>query len=77
MDISRRVIGASAIVSSDDRKVIDVDLSGLIRRLLLFDKYVLVSVRLAEFPILARYIGYEGLRDLLAANLIEIRCECL
>jgi hypothetical protein len=77
MDVSRRVIGASAIVSSDDRKVIDVDLSGLMRRLLLFDKYVLVSVRLGEFPVLARYIGYEGLRDLLAANLIEIRCECL
>jgi hypothetical protein len=76
MDISRRVIGASAVVSAEG-KVIDVDLSGLIRRLLLFDKYVLVSVRLGEFPVLARSIGYERLRDLLAANLIEIRCECL
>jgi hypothetical protein len=76
MDIGRRVIGASAVVS-DDGKVTDVDISGLIRRLLLFDKYVLVSVRLGEFPVLARYMGYERLRDLLAAKLIEIRCECL
>lgn len=75
-NISRRVMGESAICSSEG-KVIDVDVSTLIRRLLLFDKYVLVSVRLGEFPLLARYFGYEGLRDLLAAKLIEIRCECL
>lgn len=75
-DISRRVMGASAVCSSDG-KVIDVDINTLIRRLLLFDKYVLISVRLGEFPLLARYFGYEGLRDLLAAKLIEIRCECL
>jgi len=75
MDISSRLIGVSAVMSQDS-KVIAVDISGLIRRLLLFDKYILVSIRLQEFPIVARYLGYEGLRDLLAANLIEIRCEC-
>ena len=69
-------MGASAVCASDG-KVIAVDLSGLIRRLLLFDKYVLESVKLGEFPVLARCFGYEGLRDLLAAKLIEIRCECL
>jgi len=76
-DIGRRLIGASAIMSSNKHDVADVDLDGLVRRLLLFEKYVLVSVRLEEFPILARRLGYEQLRDLLAANLIEIRCECL
>lgn len=74
--INRRLIGASAILSPE-KQVVDVDLSGLIRRLLLFDKFVLSSIRLQEFPILARYLGYEGLRDLLAAKTIEIRCECL
>jgi hypothetical protein len=77
IDIGRRLIGASAIISSNKHDVADVDLDGLVRRLLLFDKYVLVSVRLGEFPILARRLGYGQLRDLLAANLIEIRCECL
>jgi hypothetical protein len=76
MDLSRRLIGVSA-VSSQDGKITDVDINGLVRRLLLFDKYVLVTIRLQEFPFFARYLGYEGLRDLLAANLIEIRCECL
>jgi len=75
MDISRRLIGTSAVVS--DGKVADVDINGLVRRLLLFDKYILVSARLQEFPILARRLGYGTLRDLLDANLIEIRCECL
>jgi len=76
MDISRRLIGVSAVVTPDG-KIKDVDVVGLVRRLLLFDKYILVAIRLEEFPILARHLGYEGLRDLLAANLIEIRCECL
>jgi hypothetical protein len=76
MDLSRRLIGASAIVSPNG-EVTDIDIAGLIRRLVLFDKYVMVSVRLQEFPILVRYFGYEGLRDLLDADLIEIRCECL
>jgi hypothetical protein len=76
MDINRSLIGVSAILSEDGR-VADVDLESLVRRLLLFDRYVLHSVRLQEFPILARRLGYERLRDLLSANLIEVRCECL
>lgn len=75
MHITDKLIGASAIVS--DGKVIDVDAQGLVRRLLLFDKYVLASRRLQEFPLLIPYFGYEGLRSLLTGGLIEIRCECL
>ena len=76
MNLSRRLMGASAILSPE-REVVDVDVEGLVRRLLLFDKYVFVTVRLQEFPLLARRLRYEGLRDLLSARLIEIRCECL
>jgi hypothetical protein len=75
MDMSRRLIGVSA-VRSHDYEVCDVDIEDLIHRLLLFDKYVLVSQRLEEFPHLVRYFGFEGLKELLAAKLIEIRCEC-
>jgi hypothetical protein len=60
-----------------DGKIVDVDADGLVRRLILFDKYVLVSQRLGEFTFLAKRFGYEGLRDLLAASLIEVRCECV
>ena len=76
MDINRRLIGVSAVRSTDDQQVCDVDIEGLVRRLLLFDKYVLVSQRLEEFPHLVRYFGFEGLQELLSAKLIEIRCDC-
>lgn len=49
MDISRRLIGVSAVFS-EDGKVRDVDLESLVRRLILFDCYVLHSIRLQEFP---------------------------
>jgi hypothetical protein len=74
-NIGKRLMGASAITATDGT-VADVDIDGLVRRLLLFDKYVLVSVRLLEFPRLLKHLGYAGLRDLLSANLIEVRCEC-
>jgi hypothetical protein len=76
MEIGRRLIGPSAVISPEN-KVIDVDVHGLIRRLLLFDKYVLMSIRLQEFPLMAKHLGYEGLRTLLRARIIEVRCECL
>jgi hypothetical protein len=74
--MERRLIGTSALFSPSG-EVIDIDIEGFARRLLLFDQYVLTSVRLKEFPVLIRYLGYEGLRELLDAKLIEIRCECL
>lgn len=76
MDISKRLMGASAICSPDGQ-VSDVDVDGLLQRLLLFDNYVLVSVRLQEFPHLVRHLGFAGLRDLMFGRLIEIRCECI
>jgi len=76
VDITKRIIGSSAVFSSTG-DVTNVDIEGLVRRLLLFDKYVLVSVRLTEFTHLLNYLGFEGLRDLLFAKIIEIRCECL
>jgi hypothetical protein len=75
VEIGRRLIGASAIISPAG-EVTGVDLDGLVRRLLLFDKYVLASVRLKEFPLLAIRLGYGQLRELLSSNLIDIRCEC-
>lgn len=76
MDITRRLIGSSAIISPDGT-VTGVDTAGLIRRLLLFDKYILYSVRLQEFPHLAKLCGYNELSKLLSTALIDIRCECL
>lgn len=71
----KRLIGRSAILSGPS--VSGADAEGLIRRVLLFDQYILSSVRLKEFPYLVSAFGYEGLRDLLDTNLVEIKCECL
>lgn len=76
VDIRRRLMGASAVISPDG-KITGVDIDGFVRRLLLFDRYVLVSVRLQEFPFFIDHLGFEGVRELLSENLLEIRCECL
>jgi hypothetical protein len=73
------LLGQSAIISrSHDAKDVEVavDVDGLIRRLLLFETYVLYSVRLKEIPALVPYLGYEGLHHLLTSGALEIRCEC-
>ncbi len=78
-DITRRLLGSSAIVSHDpDKRDIDVtlDVTGLIRRLILFDTYILYSVRLKEIPELVRYFGFAGTMTLLSSGALEIRHEC-
>ena len=69
-------MGASALISADG-KVDGVDIDEFVRRILLFEKYLLVSVRLQEFPYLLQKLGFEGLRVLLSENILEIRCECM
>ncbi len=75
-NLGRRLIGNSARFSADG-EVVGIDVPGLVRRLLLFDQYVLFSVRLEEFPYLASELGFEGLRSLLEARILEVRCECV
>lgn len=79
MEITRRLLGSSAIVSqnSGDRDItVSLDLDGFIRRLLLFDTYILYSVRLKEIPELVRSFGVPGTIDLLSSGALDIRCEC-
>jgi hypothetical protein len=79
LEITRRLLGSSAIVSqnSGDRDItVSLDLDGFIRRLLLFDTYILYSVRLKEIPELVRTFGVPGTIDLLSSGALDIRCEC-
>src|SRR5258708_38821477 len=46
-EIDRRLIGISAMAAADG-EVADVDIHGFISRLILFDKYLLSSIRLKE-----------------------------
>jgi hypothetical protein len=79
LDLSRRLLGTSAICHSkpgDDDISVELDVGGLIRRLLLFDTYILYTVRLKEIPEMVRHFGYQGTLALLKSGALEIRCEC-
>jgi hypothetical protein len=74
MDITRRLIGTSAILK-DTRDTADVDLNGIIRRLILFDTYILKSIRLLEFPPLIAALGFADTMQLLKSTAFKIECE--
>lgn len=79
LEIKRRLLGSSAIVTHHpgDRDIsVALDTEGFVRRLLLFDTYILYSARLKEIPELVRHFGYEGTLALLNSGAVEIRCEC-
>jgi hypothetical protein len=76
MDIYRRLIGTSAI-TNEAHAVAGVDLNGIIRRLILFDTYILKSIQLKEFPILIAELGFNGTLQLLESPAFEIQCEVM
>lgn len=79
LEVTRRLLGSSAIVSQEPgaRDIsVKLDVEGLVRRLLLFDTYILYTVRLKEVPEMVRHFGYEGTLALLSSGALEIRCEC-
>jgi len=73
---ARRVLGQSSI-QTPSGDICGIDLGEFVRRLLLFDTYVMCSVRLREFPFLAQHFGYDGVQELLASGALQVHCECL
>ena len=63
MDAKKRIIACCASRTLPEDTVA-VDLSGFVLRLILFDKLILHSVRLREFPELVRTFGYGPVREL-------------
>lgn len=79
LEITRRLLGSSAIVYQEPgaRDIsVKLDVEGFIRRLLLFDTYVLYFVRLKEIAEFVQHFGYQGTLALLSSGALEIRCEC-
>ncbi|HVO78886.1 MAG TPA: hypothetical protein VMT39_02610 [Candidatus Bathyarchaeia archaeon] len=52
-----------------------VDVSSLLRQLILFDRCLVNSHRLAEFPFLVRSLGFNGVMELLSSGAVEIICH--
>jgi hypothetical protein len=65
------VLCTIATVSDVGNIVTGVDVSALIRRLVLFDKVIVRSVRLEELPPLIRVFGEGGLRRLISAGALQ------
>lgn len=77
MEITNRLLGTSAIIKPDQRDAVGVDLNGIIRRLLLFDTYILKSLRLQEFQHLVQLLGFEATMQLLKSPAFHVQCECV
>lgn len=74
MDICKRVIAPCGeyLPEQDDIKL---DVDALLRRLILFDTFILHSTRLKEIPHLVKKFGFEGAIALLDSQAIKIFCD--
>lgn len=57
--------------------VTGVEIGDVVARLLLFETYILDSVRLREIPHLLSAFSADGLRELISSRALQIRCEPL
>jgi hypothetical protein len=60
-----------------DDIVIDLDVGALLRRILLFDRYIVESWRLAEFAPLVKVLGADGVISLLRSGAVGIHCDVM
>jgi len=75
-DSHNRMIGPCGVHLAEKDQVL-ADASALLRRLLLFDDYILQSIRFKEFPSLVRHLGVDSVVRLLSAGPLKIECEPL
>jgi len=77
MDIRGRLIAPCATLPDDEDNDarIDVDIGALVLRILLFDTYILESIRLLETRALVNAFGFEGLLTLLQSGAMKVRLQ--
>jgi len=73
MNVQQSILGEIATPSG--RTVSSVDVGALVRRLILFDKVIVKSIRLQEVPFLVRAFGKNGLSTLLRSGLLHFSCN--
>lgn len=74
MSLTRQLIGKCAVLDPENDSV-EVDLTGFVRRLVLFDKLILQSIRLKELPFLLNVFGYNGFVSLIQSGAFVIHCD--
>lgn len=75
MSIRERLLAPCAALLPGEDDVVDVDIGALVRRLLLFDTYILESIRFLETRAFVETFGFDGLMTLLDSGLIKVRCQ--
>jgi hypothetical protein len=78
-DIRTRLIAPCATPREQklDDLAVDIDVGALLRRILLFDRYIIESWRLAEFDPLVRLLGADGTISLLRSGAVAIHCDVM
>jgi hypothetical protein len=77
----RRELGVLGLIADFERtgtgdiRITRVDIGSLVRRLILFEKVLLRSIRFRELPALVRTFGESGLRSLIDADLLQFFCD--
>jgi hypothetical protein len=74
MILNNRLIGRSATLHPKSGDV-EVDVGCIFRKLILFDTFILSSIRLKEIPEIVRRIGYESTLQLLNSKAFRIYCD--
>jgi len=75
-DIRSRLISTCAtVIPNTNNELISCDLTSFIEGLILFDKQILKSIRLKEFPFLVNTFGYDGVMELLSSGIMDVHCE--
>jgi|GEM_PF-3734692 len=74
--IHKRLFGYCSEVNEETGKT-NVDVTSIAQKLILFDAYILMSIRLSEIPQLIRTFGFDGLVTLLKSNSLRISCSAI
>jgi hypothetical protein len=75
IEVREHLVGPCARLVDDERVLVDV--GSLVRRLVLFERYTLRTIRMLEMGELVRAFGDGGLRALLADGCLRIHCDLL
>jgi hypothetical protein len=73
----RRIGDAMTLSGSGEDVAVNADIQAVVRRLLLFDTYVMTSHRLLEVPRLVSTFGSSGVATLLQSGALRLTCEAL
>ncbi|MFA6137589.1 MAG: hypothetical protein WC667_05835 [Sulfurimonas sp.] len=71
--VDKRLLARNATLKNQDDITFNPD--SFIQRLLLFDNYIMDSIRLKEITYIIDLIGYEGFIELLKSGFFQIRLE--